>query len=127
MRLDRNARESKGPRIAELAFDRLRVVAAAGGLEKAAPGFENDRGRGEAEPRELGRNDTAFARASGVKGLHHGAEIFAQAGGLARGNAKRAPRLFEIQTQQLRRAGSSTQSADCRRGMKTVLVMARID
>ena len=85
MRLDRNARESERPRIAELAVERVRVVAAAGGLEKAAPGFENDRGRGEAELRELGRNYAAFARAAGVKGLHHGAEVFAQARGLAGG------------------------------------------
>src|SRR6185369_12967952 len=61
MRLDRHAGERERPRIAELALDRLRIVAAAGCLEKAAACLEYDRRGGEPELRELGGDHAAFA------------------------------------------------------------------
>ena len=126
MRLDRHAGECERPRIAELAVDRSRIVTAARGFEEAASGFEDDGRRGEPELRELGRDHAAFARAPGVEGLHHGAEIFAQSRGLARGDAQRAPRLLDVEAEQLRDARAGGDGADRGRAVKAVLIVARV-
>ena len=68
------------------------AVAAAGGAEEAAVGFEDVGRGGEAERRELGGDDAALRRATGVEGLRHRAEILAQPAGLGRadGSARAA-------------------------------------
>src|SRR2546422_5816429 len=78
VRLDRNAGEGEGPRVAELAFDRPRVEPAARRLEETAAGFEDDRRRGETELGQFRGEDAAFARAACMKGLRHRAEILAR-------------------------------------------------
>ena len=127
VRLDRDARERECPRIAELAFDRLRVVAAARRLEEAAAGFEHDRRRGPAERGELGRDDSRFRRAPGMKRLGHRAEVLAQPRGLARRDAERAPHLLDVEAHQARRRGGGGERAHRRGRMEAVVVVARVD
>ena len=91
-------RESPG--IAELAFDRLRVVAAARRLEEAAAGFEHDRRRGPAERGEIGRDDARFGGAPGMERLGHRPEVLAQSRRLARRDAERAARLLDVESHQ---------------------------
>src|SRR5581483_10237634 len=78
------------------------IEAAAGRAEKAARRFENVGRGGPPERRELGRDYAAFGRASGMEGLGHGAEIFAQPGRLAGGDRQRAPRRFRGVAEQVR-------------------------
>ena len=127
VRLDRDAGEGEGPRVAELAVDRGGVVAAARRLEEAAAGFQHDRRRGPAELREFRRDDAALGGAARMERLGHGAEVLAQARRLARADAERAPRLLEVKSHHARGAGGGGDRADGGGGVEAVVVVARVD
>src|SRR6266851_1137821 len=125
MRLDRDAGKSEGPRIAEPAFDRLGTVAAARGAEKPAVCLQSIRRCRKTECRHLRRDHAAFGGASRMKGLGHGAEIFAQSGGLGGAQAQRAARGFAIEAEELRGARGSSDRAAGRGAVEAMLIVAR--
>src|SRR5713226_6071164 len=81
--LDGNSRCLERPGIAESIDNGGRVVSAAVSMEEAALAFQDLFGAGPAQGSEVGRNHTALARMARLKRLHHGAEVFAQTGGMA--------------------------------------------
>src|SRR3977135_1346431 len=98
VRLDRDARIGECPGLAEFLVDCRRVIAAAKSTEETAVRFQYLLGTGPAESRKIGGKYSHLGRMSGVKRLHHGAEVFAQAGGLTGGDSIRSRdlRLVEI-------------------------------
>ena len=129
MRLDRDAGEvRRSTALPSLPSIISRLVAAAGRVEEAAAGFEDDGRRGPAERRELRRDDAALGGAPGVERLGHRAEVLAQPAGLAGADAERAPRLLDVEAQQLRRARGGGDGPHGRGASgKPSLVVARID
>src|SRR5690348_5232088 len=83
--LDGDAGRDKSPGISEV--EGVGIEAAAGGMEEAVFGFENVVAGGPAEQGKIGSDNTGLGGMSGVKGLGHGAEVLAEARGLAGGNA----------------------------------------
>src|SRR2546428_14141784 len=77
MRLDGHTRKRERPRIAELAVDHVRAVAAACRAEKTAVRFEPHGRCGKSERSQLRRDHAAFRRAAGVKRPGQCAEVLA--------------------------------------------------
>ena len=97
MRLDGHSGKRERPWIAELAVDHVRAVATACCAEKTAVGFEPYGRRGETERGQFRGDNAALCRPPGVKRLGHGAEVLAQAAGLACRQAQCAARGFAIE------------------------------
>ena len=127
MRLDRDAGEGEGPRIAEPPIDRLGAIATARGTEKSTLGLQSVRRCSKAKRRHLRRDYAAFGGASRMKRLGHGAEVFAQSGGLRGAQAQCAARGFAIETEELRGARGSADRAAGRSAVEAVLIVARQD
>ena len=62
-----------------------------------------------------------------MKGLGHGAEVFAQAAGLARGEAQRTARRLAVEPKQTRRARRRADRAAGRGAVEPLLIMSRQD
>src|SRR5262249_17381583 len=124
MRLDGHAGRRERPWISKLAVDHLAAVAASRSAKGAAIRLQADRRSREPERGELRCNNAAFRGAAGVKGLGHGAEVFAQAAGLAATDTQGATRALAVQAQYARRAGGGADRAAGRGAVETVLVVA---
>ncbi len=127
VRLDRHAGEGERPRVAELALDRFRVIPAPRGFHETAPRLQHDGRRSPAEAGEIGGDNSAFGRAARVKRLGHGAEVLAQAGGLAGAYAQRAARLLDVEPEHAGRAGRRGNCADRCGRMEAVVVVPGVD
>src|SRR2546423_2105689 len=127
MRLDRDTGEGEGPWIAELAVDHAGAIAPTRGPKKSPVGLQSVRRCSKTERRHLGGDYAAFGGASRMKRLGHGAEVFAQSGGLRGAQAQCAARGFAIEAEQLRGACGGADRATGRGAVKAVLIVARQD
>jgi hypothetical protein len=96
-------------------------------MKKADRGLQDLLRRGPSKRRQIGRNDSAFGGVPSLKRLHHGAKVFAQARGLAAGNAQRPPSLPGIVAAQFGKGGRRSENSAGASGMKTVAIVARED
>ena len=95
--LDRNSGILEGPRLAQLIDDRRGIVGSAISVKEASLRFQNLLGAGPAEGGQIGGYHPALSRMTGLKRLHHGAEVLAQARSLAGSDRKCAGRVSHIQ------------------------------
>src|SRR5580692_8106340 len=100
MRLDRHARRSKRPWLAEAPHDRIRIEAAAFGLKESERRFQNIHGSGPSERCEICGHSPVFGGVSRLKRLGHGTEIIAEAAALGGSDSQRIDRLLHIQSAQ---------------------------
>src|SRR5215471_20342433 len=100
--LDGDSRGSKRPGAPEFIHDCGRIVGATESMKKSTGSFENALGAGPADIGQFCRKDADLGCMTGVKRLHHGAEILAQAAGLTGGDSESALCAGFIKTVQLR-------------------------
>ena len=79
MRLDRNAGIGKGPRVADLAKNRIVIIAAGCGAVEASGGLEHVAGGRKTATDEVDRNDATLGGTAWVERLGHRPEIFSEA------------------------------------------------
>src|ERR1700720_845765 len=94
-RLDGDSGRAESPRIAELVLNRVEIIAAARGMEKAARRFQYLVCGGPAELRQIGGDNTRLRGTSGMKRLGHRAEILTHAGRLSAGNSQCKESAFQ--------------------------------
>src|SRR5947208_12495361 len=113
--------------MAQLAIDHFGAVSASSRTEETTVGLQSDGRSGEAQRGKLSRHHTAFCGTSGMEGFGHGAEVLAQATRLARGEAQRATRRLNVESQHARCGCGRADGATGRRAVESVLVVARQD
>jgi len=84
-------------------------------------------GRGPPERHKFGRNKPTFARVPRLVGLGHGAEIFAQAPGVAGNQAKGLQRFRKIEIEEAGAGGCRTERPASSGGVKTIFIVSRGD
>src|SRR6266516_1781969 len=126
-RLDGDSGRAESPRIAELVLNRVEIITAARGMEKAARRFQYLVGGGPAELRQIGGDNARLCCTPGMKRLGHGAEILTQAGRFPAGDSQRKESVVEVEAMQLGDCCGSPECAARSRAVKTLVIMARRD
>src|SRR6267142_2300385 len=121
--LDRDSRVLERPRFAEAVNNRTRIVSTAVGVEEAALGFQNLFRAGPPQGSKVGSNYATLRGMTSLEGLHHGAEVFAQAGSMAGGNRQSADCLLYIKSFEAGASCCAPEDAAGSGGMKAVLIM----
>src|SRR2546430_9018683 len=94
-------------------------------MEKTAWRLKNLIGSGPSKISQINRYNSALRRMPGMKGLCHRAEILAQSGCLASGDAQRSPDLLRVKADELSARHGRAQRATSAGRMKAVFIMTR--